>query len=222
MSAIFNFLSAKKIKEPISLNDSVFVFDGNSLTAGMGGTPYPTQFASYPDISASDSAFHNIAVSGQSTTQMIADFNSQVLPLYNPSKNCYYFVNEIGNEVYGTGVAQAMINFWTLCDMAKSAGFIVGVINLEDRTLSYYQEQGLYLEIDDNAYRAMLAQCRLDLIANWNQHADFFIDTFATSELSNAWNATYFTDRVHNTTAGYGVWAREVRLALLNYCGIQP
>jgi len=219
MAAIINFLNIQ-IQTQISIDNSVFVFDGNSLTAGQGGTPYPTQFAALDGIAGKNCTFYNIGVSGQTTTQIISDFNSQVAPLYNSAKNCYYFVNEIGNEVNIVGVTQAMTNFWTLCDMAKAVGFKVGIINLEDRTLSYYQEQGLYLEVDDNEFRAKLAECRVQLLANWQSHGDMFIDLFATSELSNAWNTTYFTDRVHNTTAGYAVWANEVKKSLFGYCNI--
>lgn len=220
MSGLMNLFLASTNKPVIPIDNSVFVFDGNSLTYGQGGTPYPTQFALLDGITGKGCTFHNLGVSGQRTVQMIADFNTQVLPLYDPSKNCYYLVNEIGNEVNLVGVEQAMANFWQLCDMAKNAGFIVGVINLEDRTLSYYQDQGLYLDIDDNEYRQKLSDCRVQLVNDWSSHGDFFVDIFATTELSNAWNTTYFTDRVHNTTAGYGVWAREVRLSLFDYCNL--
>jgi len=136
MSGLINFLIMGGTTPPIiiPIENSVFVFDGNSLTAGQGGTPYPTQFSQLDGIVGKGCTFHNLGVGAQQTSQMIADFNSQVLPLYDPNKSCFYLVNEVGNDIYYNGdVSEAMSRFWQLCDMAKNAGFIVGVIGLEDR-----------------------------------------------------------------------------------------
>ena len=217
------FLSIINADAPIhmltDITNAVYVFDGNSLTAGQGGTPYPSQFATLSPF-VNNGTFSNLGVGGQQTSQMISDFNSQVLPLYNADRTCFYIVNEVGNDVYYNGdVGLAMSRYWQLCDMAKSAGFKVGIIGLADRSLTYY---GTNTPIGDNEeqYRAKLTESDNFIRQNWINHGDFYVDLKATSELSNAWNTTYFTDRVHNTTAGYAVWAREVRLALLDYCNL--
>jgi len=68
------FLYKKKIKaKVITLVNSIFIFDGNSLTVGQGGTPYPTQLKALTPFNIITSTFYNRGVGRQDTSQMIAD-----------------------------------------------------------------------------------------------------------------------------------------------------
>ena len=162
---------------------------------------------------------YNRGIGGNRTDQMIVDFPNDVAPLYDPSKLCLYIVNEIGNDIYIHGnEVTAVADFWTLCDMAKATGFKVLAANVFDRSITYY---GPYTTFGDNntQYRAKLAWCNAQLLAYWKLHAHYHIDLKAATELSNAYNLTYFVDQTHLTTAGKAAHNREYRNAILTYTG---
>jgi len=188
------------------------VFDGNSLTAGLGGSrPYSVNCiqslvnAQYSVISS------NFSVSGQTTTQMISDANSQIDGAYDSSKNynivvCWEGINDL---YFGVTITQAYNNIVNYCLGRKAKGFKVVVVTLTPR-----QNVGTPAnqEVNRLAVNALILQ-------NWKTFADALADIgnnvpMGVFETCN--NSIYYasTDLVHFTDVGYNILAGIVTSAI--------
>jgi hypothetical protein len=214
-------------RSALNINNAIYIFDGNSLTSGMGGTPYPTQLLTTAPFSSNGSVFYNKGVGAQQTSQMISDAVSDIDVNYSNLVHCFVIANEIGNDIYYNGnVRNAVNSFWNYCDARRLVGFKVGVITLQDRSYSNY---GVSTVAGDNElqFRTKIILANTYLRDEYLSHADFLIDiglnayiginaTDINSEY-NCYNTTYFDDKVHCKTAGYAIWANMVRIGILTY-----
>ena len=103
------------------------IFDGNSLTAGLGSTggrTYPAQVLS--QLPMYDGT--NFGVNGQTTTQMASDAASQIDPLVSPANILIAW--EIRNEIVvgGATAQQAYDRFVSYCQARRAAGWQVIVL----------------------------------------------------------------------------------------------
>ena len=128
ISVIACLLLVPSMETVLNADETVnIVCDGSSCVAGSNhpGFDWPKQLG---DLLGPGYQVTNLGVSGQPTTAMIADYSSQVAPLYNRDHaGNVYIAWEIYNQVYANGydVNAAMASWWTLCDMAKATGYTV-------------------------------------------------------------------------------------------------
>jgi hypothetical protein len=214
----------------LNLNNGVFVFDGNSLTSGIGGIPYPTQLKLLEPFNSNGSIFWNKGVGAQQTSQMITDATTDIDIKFTNGVSNFVIVNEVGNDIYYNGnVRSAVDRFWQYCDGRKSAGFKVGIITLQDRSYTYYGSLNAFGD-NEVQFRDKIILANQLMRNEYKDHADFIIDlghnqyigineNVTPSTNWNCYNTTYFTDRIHCTTTGYAIWASEVRRAILIFTG---
>lgn len=178
-----------------------FVCDGNSITFGVGGSPYPDQLhALLPRLVVA-----NVGVGGKTTQQLIDDFTAKVAPLYRQNAELVFFEEHNSFNVGGGNntVAAEQILVQTYVSRAKSVGFKVWICTPPPS--------------GDTAVNALLTPYSVWLRAN-HGFADGFIDLNVIPELTPPGitdNPTYFSDAVHLTSAGYGKLAAKVYGAVL-------
>ena len=186
------------------------VCDGSSCVQGSNhpGFDWPKQLG---DLLGAGYHIVNLGVNGQPTTAMIADYKSQVAPLYNGNHaGNVYIAWEIYNNLWGNGhnVNEAMSRWWELCDMAKATGYTVITTTLPPRA---------------NLPPELTEACNAIMRANWREHADAIADIAILPEMADCTNETYRDpDHIHWTAAGNTVIAakmREVLQALLGRTG---
>ena len=208
-------LSIENNKVLLNMIGAVMMFDGNSLMAGQGGTSPSVQLlALHPFDVNLTSLWDNTSVGAQDTLDMIADAAADVDAHFMTGVNNYLFAQEIGNDIFlnGTTVRDAVDNFWDYCDARRVVGFKVFVGTIHARLAVVGGYPGLILSATDIAAANALIR------AEYTSHADGLFDLAAQSELSDYTDLTYFNaDQIHCTTAGYAVWAREMKQALLKY-----
>lgn len=221
------------------LNPTVqIIFDGNSLSiyAGTGGGDPSHRYVKntlyrLAEINKYPLAL-NYAIGGQTTTEMSADFSTQITPKLNSAltKNIY-IPWEITNDFtsVGGGVASTAVNnYWTLCDTARTAGFTVIAVPVIART---YVGNGAGLS--ETAYNLGMDEINTLIRANWSAHADYLCDitnvnlwvnranyandaayNTAISNIVN--NATYYLDGVHLKNTGYDIVGLTMYNTLMN------
>ena len=167
----------------------VIVHDGNSLSMTNKEWMFNMSLAS-------EYVLYNIAVGGQTTQQMLDDFDDQV-PDYYPAgvARRIYIAWEIVNHIdKGATSGQALTALYTLADTAQALGYQVVIGNcMACGTFNPTKE----------AYRAAV---NADIALNWSSHADALVDLTAPAALQNPLDGTYFLpDTVHLTAAGYAV-----------------
>lgn len=182
------------------------VCDGNSLTVGFPGTEansYPGQLRTSLGGPGAWGVW-NLGVNGQTTADMIADFGTQVAPLYNGARSKNVLVAfEVGNDLLGNATARdAVDRLWAYCDLARAAGFYVIACNVPKRSDLA------------GAKETARAAANVLIAAEYASHAGALANLADRAEFSNTADGTYYTDGVHYTTAGYGV-VRDVVLPLV-------
>lgn len=157
------------------MSQGQLICDGNSLTAASYGpyTPWP---AMVEELTGHRLQVMNLAVGGQTTQQMAADFASQVAPLYSADRACnIYAAWEIRNDLLYNALtpAQAVANYWALLDAAQAAGFtVVAFTMVPSRGVSV----------------ADIASVNALVRAGWASHADALCDVAADARMAgNVW-----------------------------------
>jgi lysophospholipase L1-like esterase len=187
--------------------DAMVVCDGNSLTAGQGGTSYPTQLDA---LLGAGWAVTNKGISGQYIGHMITDrYRSlnEIDALFNPSatKNiCVYFegINDVQNGASGEnsfqrhkqyGLRRKYKGWQTIVCTCPPAGITTGTKETARQNLNTL------------------------LRANWAEFADALVDLDADPAFDDPNDLTYYdADTIHWTTAGYAVVAGLVKDAIDN------
>lgn len=208
-------LSIENNKVLLNMIGAVVMFDGNSLMAGQGGTaPSAQLLALHPFDINMTSLWDNTSVGAQDTLDMIADAAADVDANFVTGVNNYLFVQEVGNDIFTNGATprEAVDNFWDYCDGRRTAGFKVFVGTIHARLAVVDGYPGLELSAENIAAANALIR------TEYTFHAEGIFDLAAQTELSDYNNTTYFNaDKIHLTTAGYAVWAREMEQCLLKY-----
>lgn len=185
----------------------LLITEGSSTTEGYGvANEYPRQLAvlfggnyykqtvSLILDSSNSWTIRNVGNSGDTLTQIIAQYPTQVLPFYNPTLSVNYLTLQGGSNDVANGRTAAALkaDVAAYVAKAKSDGFVVGVCTIFHRVGNDVAKVGDY----NNWLR------------NGNSGADFIIDLAAHPFLSDAANTTYFLgDGIHTNNAGQTIIA---------------
>jgi hypothetical protein len=186
-------LAQKPSRLVSSLN---IVCDGNSITIaeGYGGVPWPTVLKQLPDFSNPSCTLTNVAVGGQTTSDMIVDAVTQVDVLFDPGKFNVLIAMEMLNDIRNTGDQEAVFQrfYKYLLDRKNRGWYVIGCTTMASTDLNLVNAENLrtkILYVNDRLRRAMPSCC------------DCLIDTIAVRTLSDATNSVMFPDRTHPTQA---------------------
>ena len=178
-----------------------YVLDGDSLTDGYGVSPsYPSQLATITGLPIT-----NLGVSGRRLSEMDSSWTSRnVAALYNASgRNTLVVLGGANDLIHNSVLTAENLQAWmtSYVGKAKAAGFrvLVGTIP----PANDYTGGRETLRTGFNAW------IRSNASALGYTVADFA----AIPSLANTFNATYYTDGLHLTAAGYGLLAEAVRVA---------
>ncbi len=204
---------------------TVVVFDGNSLTYGLGvptAQNYPSQVAG---LLGSRYLTFNLGVNGQTTPQMMADGKTQVDSLIGVGRSILV-AWEITNDIYkGASPQTAYQDFVAYCRQRKAAGWKVVIMDVLPRSDRYTPAN---FELSRQAVNVWLrrdfSQPTGDPLIyktrDATSYADLLIDLAAVPDLGKAGaqdsQVYYLPDRVHLSPAGYGILAKEVQEAILD------
>jgi lysophospholipase L1-like esterase len=184
------------------------VFDGNSLTAGVGasqGNSYPEQVQRllphrYTAV--------NVAVSAQTTRQMMADAAGQVDRLIQPDDRNILVAWEGTNDLYfGASSDEAYTRLRQYCRDRRAAGFLVIILTILPRAVP-----GIPADFETSR-QAVNRQIRL----SWPEFADALVDVATLPHLGQAGDELdprYYADTIHLTDEGYALVARAVAKAI--------
>lgn len=178
------------------------VCDGNSLTAGQGGTPYPSQLAT---LLGTTYSVLNYGVGGQTTADMIADAATQIDPIPKGTLVAWEAGNDIVN---GADLATTIARWQQYFSDRKTAGWGVGssrliTMTVTPRTTFTAGQETIRTQFNDW------------LRANYSTYATNLVDVAADARLQDPNSATYYSgDGVHFSTAGYAVVAALVRAVI--------
>jgi lysophospholipase L1-like esterase len=188
-----------------SLPDLV-VCSGDSLTAGSGGTPWPTQLYAGSGGRPAGRYVVKVATNGWTIPDVVAAAPTYIFPLASERywKRCILFLaigtNDVGT--YGGSVEAALAALESLIDDARAAGFLVvgsTWLNRDDVNLIIGSPAFV---IAQAAWKAGL----LDLVARGKLVA--VSDLQARPNLLDPSNLVFFNpDRLHLQTLGYGEMA---------------
>lgn len=150
------------------------------------------------------SAIYNVAVAGQTTTQMLANGSTQVDSLFASGKENIVTVLEGTNDLGMLQDATAVYdNLVAYCNARRAAGFKVVIGTIPPSSFFSGTQETRRQTVNTN------------LRANWATFADALADFAADSRLSNNLNSTYYTDGTHWTQAGCQAAAEIVAMALI-------
>lgn len=193
---------------------SQVVCDGNSLTLGYGvdqTDSYPSQLAALTPRCK----VVNKGKSAQTTGDMIADFDADVAPEFDPSLglNVYVATEGINAIYFGGSAQQAYEEIVTLCLLAKRRGFTV-IVGTGTPRRDFPGTSSLP-DPKQDAYDARVSAFNAQVRDNWPAFAHGLADFAADRRLQDPRDATYYSvDGVHLTAAGYGVMAEIVLTAI--------
>lgn len=185
-------------------SSGIIVCAGNSITFGFGaGTSWPTQAETDLNLGP-NFTWHNVAVSGQTTPQMLvpATVQTQVDSKYDVVKDVNICtVWELTNDM-NAGYAPALHAYERIrryCGERRTKGFKVIVGTL----LPLLPSGGMFHDYDEETLRTAVNT----LIRNsWSSFADGLCDVGADPVMGAAGacgNLTYYqSDQIHPTTAG--------------------
>lgn len=146
---------------------------------------------------------YNVAVSGQTTVNMLADEATQVYPLWRWARQNYLIAWEGTNDLRdGATATQAYDNLVLYYSNGQTAGFQCVAMTILPRTGQPLSFETRRIEVNNN------------LRANWPSFSDALADVAADPRLSDPNNTTYFSDGTHLTAAGNAVVAEIVANAL--------
>lgn len=183
---------------------NILVADGNSLTLGLGQTPYPAQLATSLDASWQ---VVNDGVGSQTTPGMISTAPLRVDNLYNSGRTKNMVVAWEGtNDITGkVGATAAYNNLKNYSLSRKAYGWKVLIMTILPRSDDYALAAG---------FESIRQTVNVSIRANWATFADGLVDIGDDPTIGQAGqetNTTYYVgDKVHLNTAGYTIVANAV------------
>lgn len=190
------------------------VCDGNSMTYGTGTTTllkaYPKQLIRSINDIVNYEAAHNIGIAGQTTPQIITAYPNRAALCFDTSKSKNIYVPwECTNDLFfGASAATAYSNYVTLCGLARDTGYKVVAVTVLPRSNSG----------TPGTFEADRQTVNTNIRNNWASFADALADVAANTTIGDAGdetNATYYSDLVHMTDAGYLIVADIIKTAIL-------
>ncbi len=149
--------------------------------------------------------YENVAVSGQTWPDMLADVTVEVDPLYSATNDFNILVVWAGANDLAAGYTAEQVyeNARAYCLARKQLGFTVVTC-----TMYPLEPRG-----EDQYYETLRLEYNRLLRENWPQFADALVDLAADERIgdhSPASRADYFVDIVHLNQRGYAVIADAV------------
>jgi lysophospholipase L1-like esterase len=161
------------------------ICDGNSITAGQS---HATELAFREPFLTNSTVIHNFGVGGQTTEQMLADMNTEVIPLITFDPPTIVIVLEFGNSITGGATPQRAFELFSeYCTRCRSAGAYVVACTAHPRNK---QGSGVVQFSDDIKTANQLLRDR------WRGIADAIFDVRTIPQLANV-TRQYFPDDVH-------------------------
>lgn len=200
------------------LDGSNIYCSGNSLTLGYpdhAPWDYPTRMNTL--MTSAGIVGHTVTNIGHdlAETNALAGYaTTEMYPFLDADRRNIAIINEIGNDIYFNGsVANAITNFTTWYDDIIAEGWEVLVLNMFHRG-TVASANTLFGDTEAQ-YQTKLASAR-SLLTAWAASNDVnIVELIDDVRLSDCTNATYFTDRVHLTHAGYLAMAEDVYAGLI-------
>lgn len=189
----------------------LFVFDGDSLTAGngsTGGLNYPAQTQTQLGITGT---YQNFGVGGQTVASMNSDAVTQIDQEYSSSRTTNIISSWGGvNDLAASGYVDAPTTYNRIVAYAqarRSAGFKVIVSTILPQSATGPVDYETSRQTVNNLVRS-----------NWTTFADGISDIASDSVVGQAGaelNSTYYqSDKIHMTNVGYGIAASYVTAAI--------
>lgn len=181
-------------RPPLTLGSAIVVADGNSITNGFSHPgeslpDWPTQLKTRPSFSPVE--VFNVAVSGQTTSQMTGRYSSMVQSKMVAGKSHVLIAWEIRNDIFfGGSVSAACSNFEAYCKSARSNGWRVIALTPPPAN------QSTAFGDTPTIFQSKLTQSGNWLRSNWQGFANALVDIDTIPSLANA--STY-PDGVHPT-----------------------
>lgn len=206
-STVINEFQIVKVSNSIEfINNGTYanlaIFDGNSMT----DSSYPaTTLASLTGTWYT----RNFGVSGQTTPKMTSDAVTQIDPYYDSrvSNNVVVAWEGTNDLKLGATATTAYNNLVAYCQARQAAGFKVVILTILPRS-----DSGT--PADFNTSRATV---NTNIKNNYASFADVVADVAANTDIGedgDSDNTTYYSDKVHLTTAGYNIVAGIVATAI--------
>jgi hypothetical protein len=192
------FPSPVTFKSPVSFLTNVFLFDGDSLSRGVGATD-PTASNLHTLMSAEPrfagkAKFFSVAVGGRSVAQMVTDYPA-TKPYRTGPGHSYLFIWG-GQAGFSATTITELQTYWAL---ARADGYKVVANTITPNAT------------DDVPTKALRDATNVTIRASSSQW-DYLIDNAVL--LPDPFNALYFSDAVHLTTLGYQTVANSINSLL--------
>ncbi len=199
------------------------VIDGNSLTVGTGAGATPGRWAEQLTRSLGEGCTvdYASAVSGQSTTDMVADYAADIGAKYSATaRRNILVVWELTNDLLDYLVANNILGalddvspavtyvtneLQTYCALARATGYKLIVLDIIARG-----QLGAGVGVPDSFEPARLL-VNAWVAANWSTFADAYVPVGGHSKIgvvATTADTAWFADYVHCTNLGYDVVER--------------
>jgi hypothetical protein len=194
------------ISKKLDLTKAKIIVDGNSLTV-FAGVNLSDKLAANPLLSGA--TFVSFGVSGQSTPQMIADQQSQVIGSFDPQRTNVVVALEMGNHISVNGVngTAAHTSYKQYCLNIRAVGGLVVACTGFDRRNTNGSEPTV---------RPELRVANTLMRSQWPGYANTLVDAarIQPAVFDNAENREYWPDGVHYNSASYDRFAGYVASAI--------
>lgn len=187
------------------------IFDGDSLTAGYNGgtgnSPYPRRVSSVYGVDGV--RWWNLGVANKTLANLTSDAAAKVDALYDGalSRNILVILGGV-NDIINDGVngATALARLKTYCGARRSANPSIKIVVVKMLPCSHASTPGTF-ETDRTTFNAGIDSDPTFYDAAVTPSASIF--AAGASD-----NATYFSDKIHMTEAGYSVLGGDVNPAV--------
>lgn len=198
-------------QKKLDLSRVKVIVDGNSLTV-YGGANLSDKLAANPLLAGA--TFASFGVSGQTTVQMIADQQSQIIGSFDLNRTNIVVALEMGNHIYVDGVTgvQAHTAYKQYGDKVRASGGKFVACSAFDRNYN--------VGAPTPAVRIGINQANVLMRNQWPGYANAFVDAqiIDPAIFDNADNTTYWPDGVHYTPVAYDIFAGYVASAIAKIC----
>lgn len=196
---------------------------GNSLSRYLNsGFPRQGIYYAWPEIFK----YNNVAVPGQTTTTMIANYSTTTAPIFNGSysRNDLVFWEGRNDATSSTRHAyQCDSNIYRFCNDSRTTGFYVIAVTIPVTAIpAGFTDTQWNRKIDSiNVYMRDNWQTFADTLVEitdtleWRYRSEFCNDAAYNDYCSRRRNDTnVYIDQTHMTMFGYGIPAKQVGLIL--------
>ncbi len=201
-------VGALRMTRAAAATEGVIVFDGDSVSRGLGASPGQGPDAQLGRILGRPVRISNVAISGLPVFKAVAKFAQDVTPRYDPQAafNIVAFHAGDNDVAAGKTADETYASLTEYIRMAHAQGWTV-IVSTELARPTFSPEKQAYLADYNTMMRHNAAG------------ADAVIDYAAIAGLSEVANRAgspfYQHDQVHPSDRGYGILAEQLKAAIL-------